>query len=157
MKKLLFGAVALALLATASCKKDDDKDATGPSNTISAGNQTFAVSGVNVLRRIVTVNGSNGSDRLIFQLTFGTGSAEPSDGTYNIVEEVNALNEVQINVVRIVNATTTNYSSQDNSPVVTLRKNDNGKMSISFPNTTVKPGVGGGSENIVISANATQP
>jgi hypothetical protein len=156
MRKLLFGAVALGLLATASCKKDDDKDATGPSNTISASNQTFAVSGVNVLRRIVTINGSNGGDRLIFQLTFGTGSAEPSEGTYNIVEEADALNEVQINVVRIVNATTTNYSSQDNSPIVSIRKND-GKMSVSFPNTTVKPGVGGGSENIVISANATQP
>lgn len=156
MKKLLFGAVALAMLATASCKKDDD-NASGPSNSVTAAGQTYAVTNVTVNRNVVAIYGGSGNtDAAIMTLTFATGTASPSDGTYNIVEDADASNEVELGVLRYVNSTITSYTSQDGSPNVTV-KVENGKMRVSFPNTSVKPIPGRGSENITVSANAMQP
>lgn len=154
MKKLLFGAVALAMLATSSCKKDDD--ASGPSNSLTAAGQVYAVTSLSSTANIVLISaGSGTTEATVFTLTFGTGLAKPSDGTYNIVEDADAANEVDLSVSRYVNSTLTQYTSRDNSPNVTVKTED-GKMKVSFGNTTVKPVPGRGSEDIVVSANASQ-
>lgn len=156
MKNLLFGALALTMLATASCSKNDD-DASGPSNSLTAAGQTYAVTGLSSTGSIVVISaGSGTTDATVFTLNFGTGLAKPSDGTYSIVEDADAVSEVELNVKRYVNSTLTEYTSRDNSPNVTVKTED-GKMKISFGNTTVKPVPGRGSEDIVVSANASQP
>ncbi len=155
MKKLLFGAAALALLATSSCKKDD-KDATGPSNTLTAASETYAVTSFGVNKNIVTITGGSGTaNAAIFTLNFGTGTATPTAGTYNIVSNADAANEVELGIVRYVNSTLTRYEGQDGSTNVTVSM-DGTKMRISFPTTTVKPLAGMGSDNITVSANAQQ-
>ena len=153
MKKMLFSAVALAMLAVSSCKKDDD--AKGPSNSITAAGQTYAITSFNTSTGQATIVGGSGNDITTFTIRFGANTAMPSEGNYNIVADADAADEVEIQVGRVVNSTITGYESQDGSPNLRVSM-ENSKMKISFPNTTVKPRTGLGSENITISANATQ-
>ncbi len=153
MKKLLFGAVALAMLATTSCKKDDD--AKGPDSSITAAGQTYAITSFNTSAGQVTIVGGSGNDVTTFTMRFGS-TVVPGEGTYNIVANADEADEVQIGVGRVVNSTITGYQSQDGSANLRITM-DNNKMRVSFPNTTVTPITGMGSENITISANAMQP
>lgn len=153
MKKLLFGAAALAMLATASCKKDDDK---GPSNYIKLAGDTYNVSAFQTSGSIISVSGASGSNAAGLTFHFGTGTSAPSAGTYKVVASAKSATEVDITAARTVNGTAAAYSSTGAGTVnVTLAINGD-KTTITLPDAPAKQSIGG-SEEINVSANATQP
>ena len=152
MKKLLLGATALTLLFSA-CKKDDTP--TGPSNYIKIGSETYNVTGFTPIANAVAVSGGSGSNSGSITFSFGTGAGAPSSGTYKVVEDATASNEVELSVGRFNGTTTTGYGSIGTSTVNVTVATDGGKMSISMPEVQVKQLIGG-TETITVSANAKQ-
>jgi hypothetical protein len=153
MKKFLFGFAALALLATASCKKDDDT-ASGPSNRIVVNGETLAVTSVSSTGSIVAVTaGSSSTTSSGLLMSFGTGTAKPSNGTYKVVSNADAADEVDITLIQGGNINNA-YDSQDGSNVNVTVGADGGKMTIVLPEITMKKS--GASETIKVSANARE-
>lgn len=153
MKKILFGFAAMALLATASCKKDDDT-ASGPSNRIVVNGETLAVSAVGTTGSLVAVTaGATSSNASAIWFSFGTGSAKPSKGTYKVVAMADAADEVDVSLIRGGSLTNT-FDSEDGSNVNVIVGDDGGKMTITLPEITLKKT--GTTETAKVSANAKE-
>ena len=150
MKKLLFGALALTMLATA-CKKDDDN---GPGNTFKVNSTTLTTSSVQSSGSTVTVNGTNGgaTGGIIFSFP---GTATPAAGTYKVVADATGANQVEFIAALGAGTTGTFYSSTGTGTVNAVVTINSGKITITMPDAPAKNITG--TDVVNVSANVTQP
>jgi hypothetical protein len=155
MKKLLFGAVALTMLATA-CKKSDDGGTpngvtiNGTTYTPTAG--SFTKSG-NMIS-IAGVNGSTSAGAIYFEFP---GTSEPAAGTYTIVSDsVSTLTSGTVSFSALTGTATsgTFYGSTGTGGVKVTVANNGGKLSISMPAAPAKES--GGTATVNVSCNASE-
>ncbi len=156
MKKLLFGALALTVLATA-CKKDDDSST--PANSWKVGTTSYTsvattASGAGTNYNLSAVQGSSTSVNGI-TFTFN-GSAAPAAGTYKVVNATSTLNANQVRFTATVyNGTTaTAYNSTGYDNINATVAVNGGKVSVSMPDATGKSITS--SDSVKVSANITQ-
>lgn len=156
MKKFLFGFAALAVLATASCKKDDDSSST-PSNTFKIGSESYTVSNFTMLNNTILLTNTGGATAASsLTFTFGSGTATPSAGSYKIVSNPDETNEVAIAASTFRNSAIAGYTSQDGTSAMLTLTKDGDKLVLTLPEVDVKQQIGG-SEVVKISASAKQP
>ena len=148
MKKLLLGAVALTMLATA-CKKSDDG---GTSNTWKVGSSSYTATTVagNGNGGAYGVTASSGTDGITF--TFN-GAAAPASGSYKVVK---ALIPAAGQVSFIANKGTTDfYTPTGNDNISATVTNNGGKITVNMPNAWAKTS-SSATDSVQVSANLTQ-
>jgi len=146
MKKFLLGAVALTLMFTA-CKKDDENGT--PANTFKVGATTYTTSTVQTTGNIVIAGGTNGTAGGSITFSF-PGSAAPVAGTYRVVENATAANQVEF----LAAGGTTGYASTGVGTVDAVVSFDGTKIKISMPDAPAKDFMGGTAE-VMVNANIT--
>ena len=148
MKKLLLGAVALTMLATA-CKKSDDST---PANSWKVGANSYtaatvAGSGTSGFYTLTAVDAS--ANGLTF--TFN-GTTAPTAGTYKVSSAI-IPPAGQVSFVASVSPKAYSPTGNDNiSAVVTV---NSGKVSVSLPNAWAKSS-SSATDSVQVSANVTQ-
>jgi hypothetical protein len=157
MKKLLLGAVALTMLATA-CKKDDENGT--PSNTITVDGNNYALiatNGFNVSGSTVMASGTSGTNAGTITLDF-PGSAAPTAGTYKIVSNDSTVGANQVSfAAATTNGGTANlYESTGAGNVSATVTVNGGKIAISMPDAPAKQSIGG-TNTVNVKVNVTQP
>jgi len=149
MKKLLLGAAALTLMFTA-CKKDDDNGT--PANTFKVGSTTFTTNTVQTSGSTVIAAGTNGSSGGSVTFSF-PGTAAPVAGTYKVVENATAANEVEFTAASTVGGNNF-YGSTGAGTVNAVVSFDGTKIKISMPDAPAKDIMGGTAE-VMVNANFT--
>lgn len=125
MKKMLFGAVTLALLSTAACKKSDDGDST-PANQWKVGSTTYTASPVvDNSVGLTAVSTSNGNNSIGFVFS---GGKPTTNGTYTVSSTTGGAGSVT--VVATDGTTMGAYYVKSGTVTVTVT---NGKLNVSLP------------------------
>jgi hypothetical protein len=151
MKKLLFGALALTVLATA-CKKKDDNGT--PSNTFSVDGKSFSVvaGSFNATNGTVSVSGLDGATggTMIFEFP---GTTNPTAGTYKVVKSESgtpAAGQVSFVATNMAKA----YASTGAGTVNATVTVDGGKISVSMPDAPASES--GATTSVNVKANIKQ-
>lgn len=155
MKKLLLGAAALTMLATA-CKKKDDGGT--PSNSWKVGSTSYtsmATVGASMgSLYTVTASTGNGTSTSLIGFTF-SGAAAPAAGTYKVVGSSSpAAGQVVFTAASGSASGTTSYKSTGSDNINATVSVSNGKVSVSMPDTWAKNI--SGSDSVKVNANITQ-
>lgn len=153
MKKILLGAMALTMLATA-CKKSDNSPARaviidGTSYTPASGTTGIATSG-----SYVTTSGLNGSTlgTVVFKFP-GTGL--PATGDYTIVaDSITTLSANQVSFIASTSANSSNlYHSTGTTAVKVSITNNNDDLTVTMPSAPAQ--LSGASTTINVSVNVS--
>lgn len=149
MKKVLFSAIALALLATSSCKKDDDNN--GPSNGWVLNNTTYNTLATSGNGGVILA--SSNSPLGFLSVTFA--SKPTANGTYRVISDNGTVgpNQVSFSVSSTATFTDT-YESTGNGTVDATVTVNGGKVTINCPDVWVKKD--GTTDSLKLSTNLTE-
>jgi len=149
MKKVLFSAMALALLATSSCKKDDDN---GSSQNFTVGSTTYNVVDGGVINGPSVVATSGDLNALSSMTIYFNGMSAPTtSGSYKVVASSPAANEVSF--VTSVNNNGAVYTSTGNGTVNATVTVSGGKITVNMPKAWAKKA--SSTDSVEVSANFT--
>jgi hypothetical protein len=149
MKKLMIGAVALAMFAV-SCKKDDNGT---PANSFKVGTTTYnTVAGsVNKSGSVVSASGLNGTTGGTIFFTFG-GTSTPAAGDYTIINSDSTEGTGQVSF--LASSSSSVYKSTGTGTVKATVTMNGSKISISMPDAPAKSTTG--TETVTVNANVAE-
>lgn len=157
MKKILFVAASLLVVATA-CKKKDDSPGTSGGLTINGTNYSTTTAGSTFMVQgpQMAIAGLNNGMGASMTFTFGT-SGTPAAGTYSIVDYTSSPSATQVVVLgsQITSGQSKSYASGTATGGNVTVSVNNGKYSIKMPQVTLD-GIIGTSGTATASCDATQ-
>ena len=151
MKKMIFGAAALVLLAAASCKKSDDNGT--PANTWSVGGTSYTslstVGQGGGGTYVVTAAQGTGTSTNSIMFSFN-GSSLPTAGNYTVVANATAANQVSFSTIQYSTSTFKTYSSTGSGDVTPTLTINRGKVPTSMPDAWAKAS---STDSVKVNAN----
>ena len=153
MKKILLSAALLSFLFTACKKSDDDNSGGIPSGQFSIGSNTysnvFLTTGTGITLSAVSPTGGN------LQMKFQNFTLPTTSGTYKVVVEPDASDEIQIIAASLVGTTSKVYTAgYVAGQTATVSVND-GKYTVQFNNVTAR-NQNDSTESVQVSANISE-
>ena len=157
MKKLLLVLVSATIFFSCN-KKDDNNNGSGnlSNDQFRIGATTFSANSVTSVSGLLAAVGTNGAMKGSISIVFNTSLFPTNNGTYKIVDNPDADDEIYITAGTNIGGTLTAYASTGNNTNFTadVTVNDNGKITIVLSDVWVKNGAS--NDSVKISANITQ-
>lgn len=152
MKKVLLSTALLSMLFTA-CKKSDDNGGGIPSGQFSIGSNTytdvFLNTGTGITLNAISPTGGS------LQMKFQDFTLPSTSGTYKVVVDPDASDEIQIVAGSVVGTTSKIYTAGYVTGQTATVSVNNGKYTVQFNNVTAR-NQNDSTESVQISANISQ-
>lgn len=149
MKKLILAATAATLMFTA-CKKDSNDET--PENQLTVGSIVYKDVYLSSLNNVLNATSPAGGS---LQMKFHQFALPSQSGTFKVVVNPKASDEIQIIALSLVNGATNQYTAGYTSGQTATVTVNNGIYKVQFSNISAR-NVNDSTETVMLSANVSQ-